>query len=91
MLIKKASEDSRYGQVTRTDHYNSKSIQASTVTHPFEDEELMVPRTKSLPPSRSNQIVRSPPQSILSPQAQQEPQPGTASNSGDNARRCVIL
>ena len=99
MLIKKASQDARYGQLTRSNRYSNNSIHASSVTHPFEDDTLMVPRTKSLPPSRSNQVnnrgcvivnvVPAAQQEQPSPPPQQEQPP--ASGSGDILRRCVIL
>ena len=102
MLIKKASQDKRYGQLTRTNRYSNNNIQASTVTHPFEDETLLGPRTKSLPPSRSNQVTRSqmhvaPPQQeqplVTPPPPQQEQPPVPASSSSDIPvlRRCVLL
>lgn len=94
MLIKKATEDKRYGQLTNTNRSNN-SIQASSITHPFEDETPGVPRTKSLPSSRSTQITRShvaPPreQPIATPPPPQQDQP-PASNSGEIFRRCVLL
>ena len=98
MLIKKASQDARYGQLTRSNHYSNNSIHASSVTHPFEDDTLMVPRTKSLPTSRNNQVNRGYVIVNVAPAVQQEqPSPSPrqeqppASGSGDILRRCVIL
>lgn len=94
MLIKKATKDERFGQL-KTDRGSINSIQA----HSFEDETPGVPRSKSLPSSRNNQITKShiPPlphreqstHSIATPQQGQSP----ASNSSETFRRtrCVLL
>lgn len=93
MLIKKASQDEGYGQLTRANHCSSNSIQASTVTHPFEDE--LLPRTKSLPTARNNLVST---RSSVAPAPRQDhdqsraPPPPQQDQVPSNAtRRCVIL